>query len=379
MEVRLLFDNHWLSDDADLGQKPANNLELNMHFQFRHFYRVFLVALAMCLFSPAVSCFSQTDSPAGQNEKQIQRTLQSFKKLDDHPLFEMRFYGDYVADKPRDVSMLPADGNFSWACSIFVSYGEGNSAVYGRNFDWEHNPALLLHTHPSGGYASISMVDISYLGFERKDEKFNSLEGRRALLKAPMIPFDGMNEHGLTVGMAAVGDSKVPIDSDKPTVGSLQIIRLMLDRAKTVDEALAVFDKFNVVGVGGPRIHYLIADINGNSAVIELLDGKKHVIRNEHNWQSATNFYLTNQRQPLQQCSRFSRIHSQMADHQGSLSVEQTFMLLKNVAQNNTQWSVAYDMQARVAKVAMSRNWNRRFTFKVVADEQADTADDRGK
>ncbi len=321
-------------------------------------------AQATTTVSPS-SATSAVDKKLGQSEKQIRQTLESFKRINDHPFFEMHFYGDYVADTPRQVSALQNPASAGWACSIFVSYGPDGSAVYGRNFDWQHNPAMLLHTNPSNGYASISMVGISYLGFERKDEKYKTVEGRQALLTAPMLPFDGMNEHGLTVGMAAVGETKIPNDPKKPNVGSLQIIRLMLDRAKTVEEAITVFNQFNISKVGGPNIHYLIADENGKSAVIELKDGKTNIMRGDKNWQSATNFYLTGQSKPLNQCHRFAKIHRLMSDKKGALTTGQTFNLLKNVSQKNTQWSVVYDMKNRTAHVATDRNFNDRKQFKI--------------
>ena len=345
------------------------------------FNSIFLIAIALVLWSiPNGGSFAQdvagaaaknqtqtSRAPGGQTDAQVRQTLESFRKVNDHPFFEMRFVGDYVADVPRKVSTTNEKLDGSWACSIFVSYAADGSARYGRNFDWQHNPALLLHTNPSDGYASISMVDISYLGYGRKDEKFKTVEGRKALLAAPLLPFDGMNEHGLTVGMAAVGDTKVPVDADKPSVGSLQIIRLMLDRAKTTDEALQLFGQFNIVKSGGPNIHYLIADADGKSAVIELKDGKTNIIRGDSNWQSATNFYLTGQSKPLTQCRRFAQIHRVMTNKQGSLSQEQIFKLLKNVSQQNTQWSVVYDMKKKEAHVATDRNFNRRSVFKVTS------------
>lgn len=78
---------------------------------------------------------------------------------------------------------------------------------YGWNFDWDYGTALLLFTDPPGGYASVSMVDIAYLGIEGKSEKdLQNLpyEERQLLLGAPSLPFDGMNERGLAIGMAAV-------------------------------------------------------------------------------------------------------------------------------------------------------------------------------
>lgn len=308
--------------------------------------------------------------PVVQTPEDAQKSLESLRRVNDHPFFEMHYIGDYEAGLPIDESaLIPAGDDRQWACSIFVSYGKDGEAIYGRNFDWFDHPAMLLHTNPPDGYASISMVDVSYLGYDGDDEKFKTLEGRKALLAAPLLPFDGMNEHGLTVGMAAVGDSRVPNDPARKSVGSLQIIRLMLDGAKTVEEALKIFDRYNVVNRGGPNIHYLIADADGQSVLIELMDGQKNVIPLKGNWQSATNFYLTGQDKPLKQCWRFARIHERMTDQTDGLDVDQTFQLLQDVAQKNTQWSVAYDMEARTAVVSTDRQFDQRTTFRVRVGE----------
>ena len=84
--------------------------------------------------------------------------------------------------------------------------------------------------------------------------------------------------------------TELPRDESKDYVGSLQIIRLMLDKTKTVDEAVKLFDKYNIHMRGGPNIHYLIADADGHSALVELKDGKINIHRGKTNWQSATQF-----------------------------------------------------------------------------------------
>ena len=64
--------------------------------------------------------------------------------------------------------------------------------LYGRNFDWQYSPALLLFTDPPDGYASVSMVDIAYLGFDGKKAGTVtdlSLTERARLLFAPSWPF----------------------------------------------------------------------------------------------------------------------------------------------------------------------------------------------
>lgn len=75
-------------------------------------------------------------------------------------------------------------------------------------------------------------------------------------------------------------------------MGSLRIIRLMLDQARDTEEALAIFGSYNIDFSGGPPIHYLVADRGGRAAVIELKDGAVQIIRSDGPWPAATNFYL---------------------------------------------------------------------------------------
>ncbi len=41
--------------------------------------------------------------------------------------------------------------------------------LLGRNFDWNDHRSLLLFTDPPRRYASVSLVDISYLGYSKND------------------------------------------------------------------------------------------------------------------------------------------------------------------------------------------------------------------
>jgi len=121
------------------------------------------------------------------------------------------------------------------------------------------------------------MVDIAYLGFG--GTRATTLTGlplaeRQSLLDALLWPFDGMNEHGLVVGMAAVPPGQMHPDPDKETIGSLGVIRKMLDHARDVDEAVAILQNYNVDVESGPPLHYLIADPSGCSALVEFYEGE---------------------------------------------------------------------------------------------------------
>jgi len=39
-----------------------------------------------------------------------------------------------------------AERTLAWACSLFAGLGDVEQRLYGRNFDWDHSPAVLLFT-----------------------------------------------------------------------------------------------------------------------------------------------------------------------------------------------------------------------------------------
>lgn len=297
-------------------------------------------------------------------------TLASLKRVDDHPLYTMQYYGEYSA---RGTSVLPAAKQAAttpgWACSLFTVLLDEEHLLFGRNFDWRFSPAVLLFTDPADGYASVSMVDIEYLGFDDRtvfELTELPLEERHDLLDVPFLPFDGMNEHGLAIGMAAVAQGDMQADAARETIGSLRVIREILDHARDVDEAVAVFERYNIDFEGGPPIHYLISDARGKSALVEFYRGELHVIENENPWQAATNFLISSVDDPREgNCWRYDLIDARLIEAQGTLASRSAMDLLAEVAQDNTQWSVVYQMARGEVSLAMDGDYKQTLTFQV--------------
>jgi hypothetical protein len=311
-------------------------------------------------------------------------TLSSLEQMDDYPLYAMHYYGAYdqrafsTEGVQWLVSVNPPNPNLmvlpsAWACSLFAALGDVDNMFYGRNFDWEYSPAVLLFTDPPDGYASVSMVDIAYLGFGETRVGILidlPLIERRALLDAPFMPFDGMNEHGLVVGMAAVPGSEMPYDRDKETIDSLMVIRKMLDHARDVDEALAILQSYNIRWGGGPPLHYLIAD-SGRSVLVEFYEGEMVMIPNETSWHLATNHLRAIADETRYSgCWRYDRIHQRLTETEGQLTTQGAIDLLAEVSQEGTQWSVVYGMSTGDVNVTMGRQYDNLHTFHLsFADE----------
>jgi hypothetical protein len=305
--------------------------------------------------------------PAGDLSDAEARTLSSLTLVDPYPLYTMQYVAPYDAETAGALS--PARG---WSCSLFAALGDPSSRLYGRGFDWEYSPAVLLFTDPPDGYASVSMVDIAYLLSDLRavaSLHARTLEGRRELLRAPHLPFDGMNEHGLVVGMAAVPAGDAPFDPALPTVDDLELIRWMLDRARTVDEAVGVLRRANVSWGNGPPIHYLIADATGQAALVEYVQGEMVVLPNEEPWLLATNFFVSSAGVgPTAEsglCPRYDRMLDTLRPTGGILQVNQALELLRQVANDTTQWSVVYDLSQRSVHIAMGGKFETVYSFEL--------------
>ena len=218
---------------------------------------------------PVLAVINQVPSWMSDEEAS---TLNSLVQLDDYPLYSMSYFAEYDHQVVESILEVDRSGESPvWACSLFAVFLDHEQMLFGRNFDWDFSPALLLYTDPPDGYASVSMVDIYYLGFGG-DKAFGitdlPVEERIGLLDAPFVPFDGMNEKGLVVGMAAVPPGGMVYDSAKTTIDSVTVIREILDQAATVDEAIIVLESFNIDWGSGPPLHYLIAEKSGRTALV---------------------------------------------------------------------------------------------------------------
>ncbi len=328
----------------------------------RRVWRVGFCFLTLLLFTACAPAVTETFPPPADLSADAIATLNSLEKVDEYPLYVMRYAGGY--QDHLNAPALPT----GFACSLFAALGNPDHLLYGRNFDWEYSPALLLFTDPPDGYSSVSLVDLTYFGFTSETAAgldTEPLAGLLDLLDTPSMPFDGMNEYGLAIGMASVPGSMAGNDPAKATIGSIGIIREVLDHARTVEEALALFAQYNIDFTGGPPIHYLLADADGGSALIEFVDGEMVVLPSENPWHLATN-HLCATASGDGGCSRYRTLNQRLTDTGGSLAPEDAMSLLDDVSQpGSTQWSVVYDLSTGNITVVMGRNYAASYTFQL--------------
>jgi len=300
------------------------------------------------------------------------RTLASLKKVDNYPLYTMTWQGGYDSlGILHNLYEYLFDSNPSVpvpqpACTLFSSCG-GGGALYGRNLDWSYSPALLLFADPADAYASVTLVNIGYLGFRKTaGMELPSWSKRLRLLLTPGIPYEGINEWGLTIAVASVPQIDVLVKPELDTLQSLAIIRLVLDQAKNTEEAINLIKKYNVNFMPGPPVHYLIADPQGHSCVVEYNQTGIQVLESDQTWQAATNFYLFDADDDKKsQCWRYQKTIQKLQENQSKLTIPEAFTLLQEVSLGNTQWSVVYDMAERNIYVVLAKDFGKIHTFKL--------------
>ena len=294
------------------------------------------------------------------------KTLASLEKVDDFPLYVMRYHGTYLFDwfAEEGIEWGPYRKLYETvnpaACTSFAALNEAGDAVFGRNLDWQHRSSMLLFTDPPNGYASVSMVDLYYLGFEGMQEI--PWGKRLPLLATPYATIDGMNECGVAMSQNAVLRRNAPADPNRPTLLNSQMIRLVLDQAKDVDEALDLIRQYNV-DFADVCVHFHIADASGNSAIVEYIDGGMAILRNDKPWQVSTNFLLSEPQQP--DCWRYKKATKALAEMQGKASQNEAMNLLQATSQDHTVWSVVYNLSSGEIRLAMGKDYNKVYSFRL--------------
>lgn len=308
------------------------------------------------------------------------RSLTSLKKVDDYPMYTMTYYGDYGfdefleigAEKDSDIEEfvtarllkgLPIDlGVTGDGCTAFVTHNDADEIIFGRNFDFDYTPSLQVLTTPDDGYASISTVNLTFAGYSKDNlpEGFNSF----LALAAPYLPFDGVNEKGVAMALLAVPEVQIDNDENKVTLNTTTAIRLVLDKAATVNEAVELLRNYNIYFSADVNCHYLIADAAGRSVIVEYWDGKLQTVEPEGDYQVASNFVAYNSLnigEGFTEFDRYDKVVQCIEANDGKLNEQQAIDLLQEIGiydgdTDKLQWSVVYNLTTLEGKVFAHRH-----------------------
>ncbi len=343
-----------------------NRVKNNIAGSTKHFLLTFFLVLLICF------CTSPSDSFKDENGiETVKIDFGKAEKVDDYPLFVLSYDSDYnlygpLGSSSNNFQKLNGAESFSnsdkWGCTCFSILGNKGNIMMGRNFDFYNHAAMVLYTHPTNRYSSLSTVDIYYLGLTQNSTLIHLLNSSK-LKMAPFFPFDGINEKGVSIALMAVPNANPPFNSSKVSLNSLEIIRLVLDYAASVDEAITLIEKHNYI-VDNIPVHYLITDGSGKSAIVEFVDQKVNAIYNNEPFEVCTNFVVTNSSAPLTtNCWRYNSAYKQLKDFNGVASDTSAMKILKSVSQQNTMWSIVYNLSKKSMLISMGKNYGKSYSI----------------
>lgn len=346
--------------------------------------------------------------------------LRSMKDLDGTGrLYEIYYTEDYKLDAVLKSGITDVEKLFQYIAYLLydnlgtkaakVKYGAGCSAFavpesesidffMGRNYDFRHftkdnksylpTSAILVHTAPKGGKKSISMVDglnLNYgQGFLTDPDTDLSL-----LMGLPYIALDGINEDGFAIGVLALNEEQTCQNSGKPRIGTTIAIRMLLDKASTVKEAIKMLEEYDMDmrGNGRSNYHFFMADASGDFAIVEYVYAKEgdsnpsvmEVLTNNDTLRCVTNFYVsptmvgtTDGWGSNHGKARYETMRNTLKVKNYSLTENDAMNLLKAVSQpptedltSQTQWSSLYNLTEKTLRLSILREYGKEFNFRV--------------
>jgi hypothetical protein len=320
------------------------------------------------------------------------RSLASIKKIDDYGMFQMTYYGDYGFDEflltgassDRDIEEfvtkrllkgLPINLNITGGgCTVFITKNDNGEIIFGRNFDFPYSPSMQVVTRPKNGYASVSTVNLSFAGYSENNLPSGLNFKSFLALVAPFLPFDGMNEKGLAIALLAVPEANPSFDANKIMLNTTTAIRLVLDKAATVDEAVDLLKQYNIYFSGGVNCHFLIGDASGKSVLVEYYDSGLQVVTTDESYQIASNFIAYNGLnigEGYDEFVRYDKVKDAINNNNGTLNEEQVVALLAEVdviddeGKDNLQWTVIYNLSALNGIIFAHRNTGNLIEFRL--------------
>lgn len=263
-----------------------------------------------------------------------------------------------------------------YGCSSFTATTAEGEHTFARNLDIEFAPIMVVETRPKNGYSSLSMVNLSALGFgsgHTPDALFDKL----LLLAAPYVPFDGMNEKGVAICVNMVNGGAIQQNTDKVDLTTTTLIRLVLDKATTVDEAVSLIKQYDLHDSTGGPYHFQIADKSGKSVVVEYYDNQIQVVESHANFQILTNHALNTFESTESNFSetheRYATIESALTNSNGVLSEKESLDLLQQVKlswgsaeegdEGGALYSAVYNLDKRELCFVYKSNMQIQYTF----------------
>lgn len=273
-----------------------------------------------------------------------------------------------------DIGSLLFGGN-PFGCSTLSVQNANGDSLFGRNFDWNTCKAMIVQNEPDNGYDSISMVNMDFIS--ASGISISSLPAEIQALAGLYAPLDGLNEMGLAVSVNMIQDNTtIEQNTNKPDITTTTAIRLLLDKAANVDEAIELLNSYDMHASFGYMVHFAIADRNGNSVVVEYVNNEMVVTETP----AVTNFYLAEGEKngigTAQSHERYEILMNRLADFE-TMEMNDVRDALDSVSKDNfgefesTEWSIVMNQSTGEVRYYHRENYADPYVFTLTGGQES--------
>jgi hypothetical protein len=313
------------------------------------------------------------------------RSMVSVKKISDAPAYYVHVYGDYYLDEyletgaksPTELSdflykkltfgLYKGELVQEHGCSSFYSVTPEGDRILAQNLDLSvpmHMPIVAEYENKN------HMIGITDMVFLTRDISGMSIKNRLLSCATPFFSMNGMNEHGLAIAVATcdttvIGRMYNKTKTDKVTILDTSVATAVLDNAVNVEEAVEFLSKFNIIATSNGLSHFMLADADGNSAVVEWNNSEMQVLERSDDYQIMANFKLYNNSSLKGFGSdRYKNYDKFLSSSKGIISEEDAMeLLIENTIPGDEDWSVIYNLTQRKVSVSFYGDYDNLYTF----------------
>ena len=240
------------------------------------------------------------------------------------------------------------------ACTTFF-INRDNAILLAKNLDWPLADGIILVNIKGETKYSFSGDHQSFQWQARYSSITFNQFGKE-------FPLGGINEKGLVVEEMSYSPSRYPPVGEK-CVNEFQWIQYQLDNFSTVSQVVENIDRISIDPVIA-KLHYMICDRQGHVAIIEFIDGEIQCyvdndviipVLTNNSYSNALNYAKHHQgfggtrmvSDGPESPERFVRAATLINDIHavpGEPLHDDAFDILNAVSQDDTQWSIVYDV-----------------------------------
>ena len=257
--------------------------------------------------------------------------------------------------------------SFGAGCSVFTGFNEKEQPLFCRGYDYPHEPTtLIVKTYPKIGYKSIGVADLGFMEMNAGAFEDGKTDLSNLML-APYITVDGMNEKGFALGALSLMHKGVKQNTGKKKISTTTAIRMLLDKAATVNEAIELLSNYDLsTPMPDADFQFMMMDKTGVSKIVYYANNELRSLDCKY----ATNYYVDPLLGENFEEPRFLMMKNFVIEHKDHFEVDDALAMLRCVAANGksasksfTVWDSIMNLEDLSVDIVHERDWAHKYHY----------------